>query len=87
MCAFGRCPVCALKRFAKIDINVKEYEEIKRSDRINSAGRASYIERNQWMVDESDFCLFYFNEELTYKSGTRKILKYARFKQKKLIVI
>ena len=25
---------------------------------VDSAGRASYIERNQWMIDDSDCCVF-----------------------------
>ena len=29
------------------DVYVAEYEEIKKSDRVNSAGRALYVERNQ----------------------------------------
>lgn len=35
-----------------------------------NAGKASYLERNQNMIDESDYCIFYYNEN--YKPQTRK---------------
>ena len=49
------------KQFKEItgrDAYVAEYEEIKRSDRVDLAGRASYVERNQWLINDSDVCLF-----------------------------
>ena len=42
------------------DEYVGEYEEIKKSSRVDSAGRASYVERNQFMIQDSDYCIFYF---------------------------
>ena len=61
------------------DVYVGEYEEIKKSDRINSAGRASYVERNQWMVSNSDYAIFYLNENYCAKnSGTVKTFLYAQ---------
>ena len=74
-----------LRKFAHIDVKVQEYEEIKRSDRVDSAGRASYIERNQWMIDESDCCVFYFNEKTNYKSGTKIVYEHAKQKCKQLL--
>ena len=41
-----------IKDIIGCDTYVAEYEEIKKSDRVNSAGLASYIERNQWMIDD-----------------------------------
>lgn len=38
-----------------------------------TAGKASYIERNQAMIDDSDYCIFYYNSE--YKPSTRKLSK------------
>ena len=38
---------------------IAEYEEIKKSDSINSAGRACYLERNYWMVDDSNYAYFF----------------------------
>lgn len=76
-----------LRKFAHVDVQVQEYEEIKRSDRVDSAGRASYIERNQMMVDDSDFFVFYFNEEIAYKSGTKRIVQYANLKDKNVYIL
>ena len=68
------------------------------SEKVYSAGKASYVERNQAMIDVSDFCIFYYNEEYqpprrkrtnrdlsTYqpKSGTRLAYEYAVQKSKK----
>ena len=76
-------------------INVEEiplYDEEKRPEVTFNSGKNSYLERNKVMIDESDFCLFYYNEEYlpnrrkrykralsTYqpKSGTRLAYEYA----------
>ena len=63
------------------DEYVGEYEEIKKSDRVNSAGRACYILRNQWMIDDSDFVIFHLDENnSTKKSGTMQAYEYAKKK-------
>ena len=73
------------------DTYVAEYEEIKKSDRVNSAGRASYIERNQCMVNNSDYVIFYRDGNCEEKySGTIKTFSYAKSRKKEsdhLIVI
>ena len=57
---------------------VLEYEERKKSDRVNSAGRACYVERNYWMIDESNFAIFHLDENnSTKKSGTMQAYQYA----------
>ena len=38
-----------------------------------TSGKASYLERNQEMIDNSDYCVFYFDEN--YKPNKRKISK------------
>ena len=43
------------QRFNGRDVYVPEYKEIKKSDRVNSAGRACYLKRNQWMIESSNF--------------------------------
>ena len=48
-----------IKELTGRDVCIREFEDIKRSDRINSAGHVCYIERNQWMIDESNYCIFY----------------------------
>ena len=53
---------------------------------INTFGRASYVNRNKAMIDESDFCIFFFDEKLEKtKSGTRIAYEYAKNKTKKII--
>ena len=41
----------------------------------DSAGKAAYVERNQAMIQASDFCVFYFNNE--YLPASRKESKKA----------
>ena len=53
-----------IKDFTGRDEYVAEYEEIKKSSRVDSAGRACYVERNQWMIDESDCTLFYISKSI-----------------------
>ncbi len=67
-----------------------------------TAGKASYIERNQAMIDNSNYCIFYYNSEykpsirklskkdMGYyqpKSGTALAYKYAKKKKKVIINI
>ena len=62
------------------DTYVAEYEEIKKSDRVNSAGRASYLERNQWMIDDSDFAIISIKKNYLLSQsigGTFLVYKYA----------
>ena len=62
-----------------------------------TAGRASYVERNQAMIDDSDYCIFYYNPyyqpprrkyskcsfgDYQPKSGTQLALDYA-YKRKR----
>lgn len=65
-----------------------------------TSGRASYLERNRAMIDVSDYCIFYYNEDykpplrkfsksnLSFyqpQSGTSLAYKYAKKKQKVII--
>ena len=61
------------------------YEEIKKSDRVNSAGYTCYVERNQWMIDESDMLIiFYDNSRIIkpLKSGTAAVVEYVKRSKK-----
>ena len=70
------------------DSYVAEYEEIKKSDRVNSAGRASYLERNQFMVNDSDYAIFYLDENFDAKySGTIKTFLYAQKNMKEIKMV
>lgn len=49
------------------------YEESICPKGVGNAGRASYVERNQAMIRESDFCIFYYDED--YAPPKRKTEK------------
>ena len=38
------------------------YDETYMPEAVKKAGKASYIERNQHMIDRSDLCVFYYDE-------------------------
>ena len=63
-------------------------EEIEHKTKYE-AGRASYVERNQAMIDNSDFCVFYYNKNYHLptktNSGTKIAFEYALRKKKKVI--
>lgn len=107
--AYTRCSEYAVKAEEKVkmertwasvlkrDVKLKDYDAEVQSDKVFSAGKASYVERNQEMIDDSDFCIFYYNEAYqppkrkrtnrdisTYqpKSGTRLAYEYAVSKSK-----
>ena len=76
----------------KRDIKYKDYDGEMMSDRLWSAGKASYVERNQDMINASDYCVFYYNpqflpprrkyskrdiSEYQPKSGTKIAFDYA----------
>ena len=68
---------------------LKFYEETYFPEKIESAGKYSYVERNYEMIDNSDFCIFYFNKNYVptplRKSGTQIAYSYAEKKKKKII--
>ena len=37
------------------------------SDKVASAGQASYIERNELMINDSDYCVFYIDKNTKYE--------------------
>lgn len=57
----------------KRDIVYKDYDGSMMADRLWSAGKASYVERNQDMINASDYCVFYYNPE--YQPPKRKYSK------------
>ena len=52
------------------DSLLKHYEKTYFPEHMENAGRASYVERNQEMINKSDFCIVYYNEN--YASPKRK---------------
>lgn len=61
-------------------------------EKLVNAGKAVYAERNRYMIDRADVCVFYYDEKMsggeglkTYKngqSGTEKAYLYAKRKNK-----
>ncbi len=47
-------------------------EEIEHKTKFSS-GKASYVERNRAMIDDSDYCVFYYDKN--YQPQTRKLSK------------
>lgn len=105
--------ICTLEserlKWKKIDSKILEKEihllgvemEIEFKTKYTS-GRASYVERNQAMINDSDYCLFYYDENympelrkyskrnhLYYqpKSETKLAYEYAKLKNKEIINI
>lgn len=77
---------------------LESYEDTYFPEHIENSGRASYVERNMEMIDNSDFCVVYYeknylpprkkSKDLTDyqpKSGTRVAYNYAVRKKKKII--
>ncbi|MBQ8426001.1 MAG: hypothetical protein IJX17_08330 [Clostridia bacterium] len=88
--------------FANHEIHLLGYEEEFEHKTKYSSGKASYVERNQSMIDDSDYCIFYYDEnykpklrknskqDLNYyqpKSGTALAYTYAKQKCKYVINI
>ena len=80
------------KRYSSIlnkEVRLIGFEEEFAHKTKYNAGRASYIERNQAMIDDSDFCIFYYN--LNYvpltktNSGTKLAYEYALRRKKNVI--
>ena len=79
---------------------LKSYDDTLMPKRLENAGKASYVERNQEMINASDFCVFYYDEEYKPpvkkqsrgaisacqpKSGTKLAYEYAKQKKKEII--
>ncbi|MBE5737540.1 MAG: DUF1273 domain-containing protein [Clostridiales bacterium] len=78
---------------------LKFYEQTYFPPKIEKAGKYSYVERNYEMIDNSTYCVFYYNENyapqangklkqdkiLMRKSGTKTAYNYAVRKKKEII--
>ena len=79
---------------------LQSYDDTYYPERISGSGRAAYVERNQIMIDCSDICIVYYNENylpperknsrhdlLPYqpKSGTGIAYEYAQKKKKDIV--
>ena len=76
-----------IKELTGRDVYVPEYEDIKKSDRVNSAGRAAYVERNYWMIDDSQIIILFYNSKIERISGVKIARNYAMQKKKGVMYI
>ncbi len=68
----------------------KFYEDTYYPKEVERAGKAAYIKRNYEMINKSDFCVFYYNEDCLpekRKSGTKLAFDYATGKRENIIVL
>ena len=69
---------------------LESYEDTYYPEKILKSGRAAYVERNYEMIDNSYYCIVYYDEPnapTTRKSGTKIALDYAIKKGKQVINI
>ena len=73
---------------------LQTFEKTYYPEKIKHSGKAVYIERNYEMIDKSDFCIFYYDENYAAsttknskasKSGTKIAYEYAKQKGKSII--
>ena len=75
---------------------LKSYEDTYFPPKLEKAGKYSYVERNHEMIDDSTYCVFYYDEKYCppkrcdtmfskRKSGTKIAYEYAVKKKKKII--
>lgn len=79
---------------------LEQFEDTYYPQSVLNSGKASYVKRNQEMIDKSDICIFYYDEnyelpqrkecrnDATYykpKSGTKIAYNYAIKKKKELV--
>ena len=67
---------------------LESYEDTYYPKKIINSGKASYVERNYEMINNSQFCIVYCDEQVaptTRKSGTEIALNYAVKRTKKII--
>ncbi|MBQ4117121.1 MAG: DUF1273 family protein [Clostridia bacterium] len=65
------------------------YDDTYYPEKIKGAGRAVYVKRNCEMIDNSRFCIVYYDERYTPEnrnSGTKIALDYAIKQEKKILI-
>ncbi len=79
---------------------LRSYDATYIPDKIKRAGKAAYVERNEYMIDKADVCIFYYDENYLpaqkdvngkpiffrqAKSGTKIAYDYAAQRNKTII--
>ena len=69
---------------------LESYEDTYYPEKILNSGRATYVERNYEMIDNSHYCIVYYdqpNAPTTRKSGTKIAFDYAVKKGKQIFLL
>ena len=69
---------------------LESFEDTYYPEHIRNSGKAAYVERNYEMINKSQYCIVYYDEQnapTTRKSGTKIALDYAVIKGKQIINI
>lgn len=72
------------------DYLLESYEDTYYPEKIIGSGRAAYVERNFEMINQSRFCVVYYDESyapITRKSGTKIALDYATKHNKEIFIL
>ena len=76
-----------IKELTGRDVYVPEYEDVKKSDRVNSAGRAAYVERNCWMIDESNYAIIHIKKNYSLRQSTSGAWFVCQYAIKKNLIV
>ena len=69
-------------------VNIWSNMKAKKSSRVNSAGRAAYVERNCLMIKDSNFVVVHLEEGRNDgKSGSRLAYKYSLRQKKSMLTV
>jgi len=69
---------------------LEKYEDTYYPEKIINSGRAAYVERNYEMIDKSQYCIIYYDENVApthRKSGTKIAFDYAVKQCKEIIMV
>ena len=69
---------------------LESYDDTYYPEKILGSGKAAYVERNYEMIDNSQYCIVYYDEPnapTSRKSSTKIALDYAVKKDKQIIVL
>ncbi len=69
---------------------LKSYDDTYYPEKLHGAGRAAYVERNYEMINNSKYCIVYYDEQnaaTIRKGGTKIALDYALKKGREVILI
>ncbi len=71
------------------DYLLESYEDTYYPEKLIGSGRAAYVERNFEMINQSRFCVVYYDEShapTKRKSGTKIALDYANKHKKEILI-